>query len=148
VQPISDCELTFLGRAAFTEMLDQHPELYIDVVTTLAACLRQADEDMVASRFLTMRARGRALLQFARQLGEEAGPEQLSSERIAKPSDDVAAHDAVGSFRTSERQEHTLQPSGGAMKALTCVNVFDLNNSCAPPAHSTDGMHAEPAVGD
>ena len=43
---------------------------------------------------------------------------------------------------------NTLQPSGGAMKALTCVNVFDLNNSGALPAHGIDGMHAEPAVGD
>ena len=34
------------------------------------------------------------------------------------------------------------------MKSLTCIHIFDLNNSGAPPAHSIDGMHAEPAVGD
>ena len=33
VQAIRDCELTFVGRAAFTEMLHQHPELYVDIVT-------------------------------------------------------------------------------------------------------------------
>ena len=57
VEAIRDCELTFIGRAAFTEMLHQHPELYLDIVTTLAARLRQSDEDMVASSFLTVRAR-------------------------------------------------------------------------------------------
>ena len=74
VQAVRDCELTFVSRAAFTEMLHQHPELYIDIVTTLAARLRQSDEDMVASSFLTVRARvARALLQFARQLRRGGG---------------------------------------------------------------------------
>lgn len=74
VQAIRDCELTFVSRAAFTEMLRRHPELYIDIVTTLAARLRQSDEDMVATSFLTVRARvARALLEFARQLGEDVG---------------------------------------------------------------------------
>ena len=78
VQALRDCELTFLSRAAFTEMLSQRPELYVDVVTTLAARLRQSDEDLAASSFLTVRARvARALLQFARQLGEEAGPGRI-----------------------------------------------------------------------
>jgi len=75
IQAVRDCELTFVGRAAFTEMLHQHPELYVDIVTTLAARLRQSDEDMMASSFLTVRARvARALLQFVRHFGEEAVP--------------------------------------------------------------------------
>src|SRR5215467_12506216 len=65
VQALRDCELTFVSRAAFTEMLSQRPELYIDIATTLAARLRQSDEDLAASSFLTVRARvARALLQF------------------------------------------------------------------------------------
>ena len=78
VKAIRDCELSFVRRAALTEMLHRHPELYIDIVTTLAARLRQSDDDMVASSFLTVRARvARALVQFARQLGEEAGPGRI-----------------------------------------------------------------------
>ncbi|HYX00666.1 MAG TPA: Crp/Fnr family transcriptional regulator, partial [Reyranella sp.] len=51
-----------------------HPELYRDIVTTLAARLRQTDEDMAASSFQTVRARvARALLQYTRHLGEEVG---------------------------------------------------------------------------
>jgi CRP/FNR family transcriptional regulator, cyclic AMP receptor protein len=78
VQAIRDCELSFISRAAFTDMLRQHPELYADIVTTLAARLRQSDEDLAASSLLPVRARvARALLQFARQLGEEAGPGRI-----------------------------------------------------------------------
>ena len=78
IQAMKDCELTFISRAAFIEMLRQHPELYIDIATTLAGRLRQSDEDLVASSFLTVRARvARAMLQFARQLGEEAGPGRI-----------------------------------------------------------------------
>jgi len=50
--------------------------------------------------------------------------------------------------RTSERLEHTLQLSGGAIKTLARIHIFDLNNSGAPLTHGIDGMHAEPAVGD
>jgi CRP/FNR family transcriptional regulator len=74
VRAVRDCVLTFVSRAAFTAMMSRHPELYRDVVMTLAARLRQSDEDMVASSFLTVRARiARALLVLARHLGEDEG---------------------------------------------------------------------------
>jgi len=72
VQAVRNCSLTFVSRAAFTAMLRRHPELHTEIMATLAARLRQSDEDMIASSFLTVRARvARALLQFARHLGEE-----------------------------------------------------------------------------
>ena len=78
IQVVRDCELTFIGRAAFTEMLHRNPELYVDIVKTLATRLRQSDEEMVASSFLSVRARvARALLQLAGQLGEEARPGRI-----------------------------------------------------------------------
>lgn len=78
VQAVRECELSFVSRAAFTEMMSRHPELHSDIVTTLAARLRQSDEDMVASSFLTVRARvARALLAFAHHLGEEVEPGRL-----------------------------------------------------------------------
>jgi CRP/FNR family transcriptional regulator len=59
-------------------MMGRHPEVYRDIVMTLAARLRQSDDEMVASTFLTVRARvARALLEFARHLGEDAGPGRL-----------------------------------------------------------------------
>jgi len=74
VQAVRDCVLTFVSRAAFTDMMSRHPELYSDIVMTLAARLRRSDDDMVASSFLTVRARvARALLELARHLGEDVG---------------------------------------------------------------------------
>jgi CRP/FNR family transcriptional regulator len=78
VQAVRECELTFVSRAAFTDLMTRHPELYRDIVITLAARLRQSDEDMVASSFLMVRARvARALLAFARHLGEDVGSGRL-----------------------------------------------------------------------
>jgi CRP/FNR family transcriptional regulator len=72
VQAVRDCSLTFISRAAFMNVLRQHPELHMEITATLAARLRQSVDDMIASSFLTVRARvARALLQFARLLGEE-----------------------------------------------------------------------------
>ena len=74
VRAVRDCALTFVSRVAFADLMRRHPELYTDIVTTLAGRLRQSDEDMVASSFLTVRARvARALLVFASHLGEDVG---------------------------------------------------------------------------
>jgi CRP/FNR family cyclic AMP-dependent transcriptional regulator len=74
VRAVRDCVLTFVSRVAFADMMRRHPELYSDIAMTLAARLRQSDEDMVALSFLTVRARvARALLEFARHLGESVG---------------------------------------------------------------------------
>lgn len=78
VQAVRDCTLSFVSRAAFTEILHRHPEFYVDLVATLADRLRQSDEEMSASSFLTVRARvARALLQFAKWLGEEVEPGRI-----------------------------------------------------------------------
>src|SRR5262249_31434372 len=80
IQAVRDCVLTFVSRAAFTDMLRPHPELNSEIVATLAARLRHADDDAMASSFLTVRARvARALLVFAHHLGE---PENAGRIRI------------------------------------------------------------------
>src|SRR5512135_1537781 len=53
-----------------------------------------------------------------------------------------------GDVGASERLEHPLQLSRGPMKTLTRVHIFDFDDSGALPAHSIDGMHAEPAAGN
>jgi CRP/FNR family transcriptional regulator len=72
VRAVRDCSLTFISRADFTALLRRHPELHTDIMTTLSARLRHSDEEMIASSFLTVRARvARALIQFAHHLGED-----------------------------------------------------------------------------
>ena len=48
----------------------------------------------------------------------------------------------------SKLQEQVLKLSRRAVKALSGVNILDLNKSGASPAHSVDGVHAEPAIAD
>ena len=115
VQALRDCELTFMSRATFVGMLKRHPELYVDIAKTLSARLRQSDEDMVATSFLTVRARvARALLQFARHLGEEAAPGRASGRILIRhniPQSDLAAMAGVAresvsrTLREWERQK-------------------------------------------
>ena len=74
VQAVRNCVLTFVSRASFSDVLSRHPEVYNDIMVTLCARLRQSGEDMIASSFLPISARvARALMEFARHLGEDVG---------------------------------------------------------------------------
>ncbi len=64
--------LSFISREAFLDCLQEYPEIYIDLVSTLVSRLREADEAMAAASFLTVKARvARALLELAEHLGSE-----------------------------------------------------------------------------
>ena len=52
------------------------------------------------------------------------------------------------SVGASKRQEQALKLSRRAVKALSGVNILDLNKSGTPPAHSVDGVHPEPSIAD
>ena len=68
------CELSFISRAGFKDRTTRHPEIYEHLMNVLAARLRQTDESMAASSFLTVKARlARALLQLGELAGEDAG---------------------------------------------------------------------------
>ena len=116
VKALRDCELAFVSRAAFTDMLRRNPELYADIVTTLAARLRQSDEDMAASSFLAVRARvARALLQFARHLGEDAGSGRVRIRYRVTQSDLAAmagvARESVSRTLSEWRRRKVLEES-------------------------------------
>lgn len=133
VQAVRDCELTFVSRAAFAETLRRHPELYVDIVTTLAARLRQSDEDMVASSFLTARARvARALLQFARQLGEEVGSGRiLIRHRITQSDLAAMAGVARESVSRTLREWHRQKVLEGSSRAGYVVRKVRLEGAAA-----------------
>jgi CRP/FNR family transcriptional regulator, cyclic AMP receptor protein len=133
VQALRDCELTFVSRAAFIEMLSRRPELYIDIVTTLAARLRQSDEDLAASSFLTVRARvARALLQFARQLGDEAGQGRVLI-RHRMTQSDLAAMAGVARESVSRtlREWHRLKIVEGSSRTGDIVHKTSLESAAA-----------------
>jgi CRP/FNR family cyclic AMP-dependent transcriptional regulator len=92
VQALRDSRLTFVARSNFLECLRDYPQIYSHLVTTLVERLRQADDEVAAASFLSLHARvARALLQFAKHMGEPtATPGQvLIPHRIRH--DDLAA---------------------------------------------------------
>jgi CRP/FNR family transcriptional regulator, cyclic AMP receptor protein len=133
VQAVRDCALTFVRRAALTDMLSRHPELYRDIMTTLAARLRQSDEEMVASSFLTVRARvARALLAFARQLGEEAGLGRILIRHKITQSDLAAmAGVARESVSRTLREWHRQKILEGSSRAGYVVHKARLEGEAA-----------------
>jgi CRP/FNR family transcriptional regulator len=133
IQAIRDCDLTFVSRASFSAMLQQHPELYIDIARTLAARLRQSDEDMVASTFLTVRARvARALLQFAGQLGEDVGAGRIRI-RHGITQSDLAAMAGVARESVSRtlREWHRQKIVEGSSRTGYIVHKAGLEGAAA-----------------
>jgi CRP/FNR family transcriptional regulator, cyclic AMP receptor protein len=71
VGAVTNCQLSFISRPAFLERLQQRVDIYDYLLTTLSQRLRQADEELAAATFLSVRARlARALLQLAHHLGQ------------------------------------------------------------------------------
>jgi CRP/FNR family cyclic AMP-dependent transcriptional regulator len=136
VQAVRDCELTFVSRATFTELLRQHPEYYGDVVMTLAERLRQSDEDMVASSFLTVRARvARALLQFTHYLGEDMGSARIAIRHKITQSDLAAmAGVARESVSRTLREWHRQKVLEGSTRDGYVVNKARLDGAAADGA--------------
>jgi CRP/FNR family cyclic AMP-dependent transcriptional regulator len=92
VQALRDSRLTFLARSVFLEVLREHPQIYSHLLTILVERLRQADDEVAAASFLSLKARvARALLQFAQHLGEPTNtPGQLLVRHKIR-RDDLAA---------------------------------------------------------
>lgn len=116
VQAVRNCVLTFVSRAAFNDVLSRHPKLYIDIMLTLSARLRQSDEDRVASSFLTINARvARALLEFARHLGEDVGAGRVRIRHNVTQSDLAAmagvARESVSQALTAWTGQNILEGS-------------------------------------
>ena len=91
VHALVDSSLSFVAPSVYLECLRESPGLYGYIINSLVARLRQANEEVAASSFLSLKARvARALLQFARHLGEPTGVgDQLVVRDLRQ--DDVAA---------------------------------------------------------
>jgi CRP/FNR family transcriptional regulator, cyclic AMP receptor protein len=71
---VRDCELSFISRATFEERTIRHPEVYHQLIKILARRLRETDDTMAATCFLTVKARlARALLELGQHVGQDDG---------------------------------------------------------------------------
>ena len=77
VVALRDSVLRFIGRDTFEKSVKAHPETSA-LVAILAARLRQTDEALAASSFLTVKARvARALLELTEFVGKPSGPRRI-----------------------------------------------------------------------
>ena len=77
VVALRDSVLRFIGRDTFEKSVKAHPETFA-LVAILAARLRQTDEALAASSFLTVKARvARALLELTKFVGKPSGPRRI-----------------------------------------------------------------------
>ena len=91
VVAVRACELSFVSHALFEECTEQHPEIYRYLVNVLAARLREADDALAATSFMTVRARlARTLLELGELLGEKDASGQVVI-RHQIHQDDLAA---------------------------------------------------------
>jgi len=91
VVAIRDCKLSFISREAFANCVREYPEINGYLVATLVARLREADEEMAAASFLTVKARvARALLELAEHLGRETEPGRITIFHKIRQSDIAA----------------------------------------------------------
>jgi CRP/FNR family cyclic AMP-dependent transcriptional regulator len=74
VTALRDSKLSFVGRAAFEAFGQARPDLYRHVATLLARRLRDTDEALVATNFLSVKGRvARSLLSLADAFGRDLG---------------------------------------------------------------------------
>jgi CRP/FNR family cyclic AMP-dependent transcriptional regulator len=70
VVALNDCLLQFASREAFAKCMATHPEAYQALVAMLAFRLRQADDGLAATTFLSVKGRvARALVELAEYVG-------------------------------------------------------------------------------
>ena len=91
VVAIADCSLSFLSRAKFQTYVEAHPELTSYLMKTLARRLREADDGLAATAFLSVKQRlARALLGVAEYVGEKDGEGRIQL-RLKISQGDLAA---------------------------------------------------------
>jgi CRP/FNR family cyclic AMP-dependent transcriptional regulator len=78
VVALNDCLLRFTSWDAFAKFMGTHPEAFQALVAILAFRLRQADDGLAATTFLSVKGRvARALVELAELVGISSGAGQI-----------------------------------------------------------------------
>src|SRR5215467_4406824 len=84
VVALRDSVLRFVSRESYEKRVLLHPEIKQALLEILAFRLRQADEELAASTFLSSKARvARALFEVAELVGKPSGPRIILDEKIS-----------------------------------------------------------------
>jgi CRP/FNR family transcriptional regulator, cyclic AMP receptor protein len=88
VTALRDSKLSFVGRSAFETFGQSTPELYRHITILLARRLRDTNEALVATNFLSVKGRvARALLSLAEAFGRDIGQGRILIRQKVSQSD-------------------------------------------------------------
>jgi len=88
VTALRDSKLSFVDRAAFETFGQSTPELYRHITTLLARRLRDTNEALVATNFLSVKGRvARTLLSLAEAFGRDLGQDRILIRQKVSQSD-------------------------------------------------------------
>src|SRR5262249_23676869 len=88
VTALRDSKLSFVGRAAFEAFGESTPELYRHMMALLAQRLRDTNDALLATNFLSVKGRvARALLNLAEAFGRDLGQGRILIRQKVSQSD-------------------------------------------------------------
>src|SRR5262245_29841912 len=88
ITALRDSKLSFVGRTAFEAFGQSRPDLYRHVATLLARRLRDTDDALVATNFLSVKGRvARSLLSLAEAFGHDVGQGRIVIRQKVSQSD-------------------------------------------------------------
>jgi len=88
VTALRESKLSFVGRTAFEAFGQVRPDLYRHLATLLAQRLRDTDEALVATNFLSVKGRvARSLLSIAEAFGHDVGQGRIVIRQKVSQSD-------------------------------------------------------------
>ncbi len=91
VSALRPSKLSFVTRAAFNATLDGHPEIYRELALVLTGRLRDINDAMAATSFLSLRGRAaRVLLALADAFGQDVGNGRIVIRQKVSQSDIAA----------------------------------------------------------
>ena len=91
VSAIRPSQLSFVTRAHFEAMLHEHPEVYRELAIVLAHRLRDIDDAITATSFLSLKGRAaRTLLALAEAFGQDVGNGRIVIRQKVTQSDIAA----------------------------------------------------------
>jgi CRP/FNR family cyclic AMP-dependent transcriptional regulator len=168
VVAMRDCRLLFISREAFQQRVNAKSEVHQVFLAIMATRLRQVAEDLVATSFLTVKARvARALLKLAEYIGQpsseghivfqdkitladlaalsgvarENASRVLSEWRQRKFVTGSSRRLCINNIAAIEREMDLIGGHAGP-RALRCANYIGLQSSVAS-AHTDIGLPAD-----
>ena len=123
---IQECHLMFVTRDYFRKYARQHPEIFEHLTVMLSRRLRETDDLLAATSFLTVKARlARSMLELVKHLGQRKAnntieiPHRITQNDlaamagVARENVDIGSHSCEGRCRIRNGNCQTVKSTPG-----------------------------------